>query len=117
MYETKYDLDDLESAISAAEFAKKLANEKYDGKLAVLINNAGANCVYYGTTKQNIEVNVGRNYICPHLLTEKLIPLLQKAATDDYKPRVSYLSSGGHIFGQIDPNRLLATPAKGGCTR
>jgi NAD(P)-dependent dehydrogenase (short-subunit alcohol dehydrogenase family) len=115
LYETKYDLNSLKSAVSAAEYATKLAADKYDGKIHVLVNNAGGCVPKYDTTEEGIEANVGRNYVAPHFLTEKLIPVLKKAAISTYKPRVVFVASIAHIEGtKLDPERLLNEPSTGG---
>ncbi|CAB9516979.1 Dehydrogenase [Seminavis robusta] len=115
MYEIKYDLDSLESATQAAMEAIKIATEKYDGKLHVLMNNAGAFYPTYGVTKEGVESNTGRNFLAPHVLTEKLLPALRKAATSTYKPRVVHVASLAHCCGQdFDPKRLVEAPAEGG---
>lgn len=115
LYETKYDLNSLKSAKSAADFAIKLAKEKYDGKLTVLVNNAGAACANAGLTEEGVETNTGRNHLCPFYLTELLIPILKAAATKDYKPRVVDVASMGHALGtDFEPKRLLDFPKQGG---
>lgn len=115
LYEIKYDLDSLDSAVSAAEAAIKIAEEKYNGKLCVLMNNAGAAYPNYGVSKEGVESNTGRNFLAPHLLTEKLLPSLRKAATDTYKPRVVHVASLAHCTGpDYDPKRMLEKPAEGG---
>lgn len=115
LYETKYDLNSLRSAKVAADYAVELAKEKYDGKLQVLVNNAGGVASAPSLTEEGIETNVGRNYICPHYLTELLIPTLKKASAQEYKPRVVHVASIAHMFGNdLDPNRLAEHPKEGG---
>lgn len=115
LYVVKYDLNSLESALSAAEEATKIAKENANGQLHVLMNNAGLLCANYGLTKEGVETNTGRNFLTPHLLTEKLVPALKQAATDTYKPRVVHVASLAHCSGQdFDPKRLLEIPTQGG---
>lgn len=115
LFETAFDLDSLATAKTAAQYVTKLAKEKYDGKLHVLLNNAGVVVGKPCLTKDGIEANVGRNFITVHHLTEQLLPVLKAAATPDYKPRVVDISSIVHIFGaDFLPKRLLEYPKLGG---
>jgi len=115
LYETMYDLDSLESAKSAADYVTKLAKEKYDGKLHVLLNNAGVTVGKPTLTKDGIEANVGRNFVTVHYLTDLLLPVMKKAATPDYKPRVVDVSSIAHAFGaDFSPASFLESPKQGG---
>ena len=115
LYETKFDLDSLESAKTAADFVSKLANEKYEGKLHVLLNNAGMVAANPVLTKDGFEANIGRNFMTVYYLTELLLPFLKKAATPDYKPRIVDAASIAHIFGvDFDPARLHEKPKQGG---
>ena len=115
MYETAFDLDSLQTAKSAADFVTKLAKEKYDGKLHVLLNNAGVACAKPILTKDGIEGNVGRNFLTVHYLTDLLLPVLKNAATPDYKPRIVDIASIAHIFGtDFDPTRLVEFPKQCG---
>jgi NAD(P)-dependent dehydrogenase (short-subunit alcohol dehydrogenase family) len=74
IYHAKYDLNDLTTALSVAEEATKISKEKNDGKLHVLVNNAGGAVPTYQLTKQDVEANVGRNFLAPYFLTEKMLP-------------------------------------------
>lgn len=115
LYHVAYDLDDLASAVSAAEATAKIAEDKFDGKLHVLVNNAGASVAQYQLTKQGVEANTGRNFLAPHLLTEKLLPLMKAAATSTYKPRCVFVASLGYCLTlDYDPQRLLEKPEEGG---
>merc|ERR1711976_556744 len=76
IYQVPFDLDDLTTAVSASKQIKDIA-EEYDNALHILVNNAGANIPDRQLTKQNIEVNTGRNFVAPHKLTAELMPLLR----------------------------------------
>ena len=115
LYQVQLDLNSLKSAVSAAEEASKIAKEDYGGKVHILINNAGVMAPKYEPTEDGIEPNVGRNFLAPHMLTDKLLPPLRAAATESYKPRIVFVASMAHAKGgDIDPDELVANPAKGG---
>ena len=118
IYQVPFDLDDLTTAVSASKQIKDIA-EEYDNALHILVNNAGANIPDRQLTKQNIEVNTGRNFVAPHKLTAELMPLLRTAAdVSDTKfvPRVVFVASIGHISGtDFDVKRFLKHPDEGGC--
>lgn len=115
LYETAYDLDALASAKKAADYVTKLAQEKYGGKLHVLLNNAGMVAAKPALTKDGMEANVGRNFVTVHYLTELLLPILKAAATPEYKPRIVDVASIAHIFGtDYLLDRLLEYPKQGG---
>jgi retinol dehydrogenase-12 len=80
------DLSDLKSVRRAAE--EYLASGR---PLDVLINNAGLAGVQ-GLTRDGFELTVGTNHLGPFLLTEKLLPLLQKSA----EGRVINVASRAH---------------------
>lgn len=117
LYQVSFDLDDLESAVSASKEIKSIANTSYNDAVHILVNNAGANIPTRGFTKQGIEVNTGRNYMSPHQLTRELMPLLQKASSgdNDFIPRVVFVASIGHISGiDFDAERFAKYPDEGG---
>jgi short-subunit dehydrogenase len=51
-------LNDLATAVSAAEEANKIAKQSFGSKIHILVNNAGASVPEYKLTKQNVEANV-----------------------------------------------------------
>jgi len=88
------ELDDLSSIkTSAEEFKKK------ETKLDVLWHNAGVSQPPLGSvSKQGCELQLATNCLGPFLLTQMLLPLLEKAASEsrDYSPgavRVVWTSS------------------------
>lgn len=94
-----YDADDLSTIASGADGVTQLAKDKYDGKCLVLVNNAGAVAPDYSTSKQGADSMLARNFLAPHLLTTRLMPLLKAVARSGYKPRVVNVSSMGHALG------------------
>ena len=105
----------LASVVQAAQDIQALVEENYNGKLPILIQNPSGVTVAYETTENGVEINVARNFVAPHVLTEKLLPCMQKAATESYKPRLILVSSVGHSQGtDFDPDRFLTMPDEGG---
>lgn len=120
IYQVLFDLDDLNTAVSASRQIKQIASsEEYGNALHILVNNAGGNTPDRKLTKQKIEVNTGRNFVAPHKLTLELMPLLRTAADisgTKFVPRVVFVASIGHISGiDFDVERFLKYPDEGGC--
>lgn len=85
----KLDLQDLSSVKSAAQtFSDK------EGKLDVLYNNAGVMAPPYQLTKDGIEGQIQTNHIGPFLLTNLLLPKLEKSND----PRIVITSSTAHTM-------------------
>lgn len=78
---------DLSDLAQSRKFALDLA--KSLGELDVLINNAGVFLASETRTKEGLDVRFAVNYFAPILLTEALLPLLEKSKD----PRVINLSS------------------------
>ncbi|KAL1410288.1 hypothetical protein Q8F55_004294 [Vanrija albida] len=85
---------DLDSLASVRKGAEEIAAK---GQLDILINNAAVMMTPYGKTSDGFETQFGTNYIAPWLLTNLLLPNLLKSA----HPRVVFVSSMGHQFGDI----------------
>lgn len=64
----------------------------------VLVNNAGAYITSSRQTADGFEMSIGANTLGPILLTELLLPALEKS--DD--GRIVHLASMGHLGGNID---------------
>ncbi|MBR9920831.1 MAG: SDR family NAD(P)-dependent oxidoreductase [Bacteroidetes bacterium] len=88
-------LIDLSSLDSVRAFAESFLAE-YD-KLDLLINNAGIMIPPYSKTEDGFESQMGANYFGHFLLTNLLLPLLNKTAG----ARVVTLSSNAHRNGKI----------------
>jgi NAD(P)-dependent dehydrogenase (short-subunit alcohol dehydrogenase family) len=85
---------DLGSLASVRAFASK-----WEGRIDVLVNNAGVMAVPFARTVDGFESHLGTNFLGPFALTGLLLPQV----TD----RVVTLSSGVHRMGRID----LADPS------
>ncbi|KAJ7766131.1 NAD-P-binding protein [Mycena metata] len=72
----------------------------YPEPLHVLINNAASPGGKYKLTVDNLEDQMATDHIGPFLLTKLLAPKLLAARTTSYTPRVVYVSSEAHQFGQ-----------------
>lgn len=92
------DLASLDSIRAAA----KEANGRFD-KIDLLINNAGVMACPLSRTADGFEMQFGTNHLGHFLLTNLLMPLVEKGTT----PRIVNLSSRGHHIDQVhfdDPN-------------
>lgn len=90
-------LDDIDSAkIAAREVSKVLI----DGKLDVLINNAGIMAVPYSETKQGVESQFGTNHIGHFALTQGLISNIAAAGPE---ARVINITSDGYKIAKFKP--------------
>ncbi|MFN2098899.1 SDR family NAD(P)-dependent oxidoreductase [Altererythrobacter sp. MF3-039] len=92
------DLASLDSVRAAA----KEASERF-GKLDLLINNAGVMACPKGKTADGFERQFGTNHLGHFLLSNLLVPLLEKGNA----PRIIALSSRAHFSSPVhleDPN-------------
>ncbi|MBX7501611.1 SDR family NAD(P)-dependent oxidoreductase [Qipengyuania sp. YG27] len=92
------DLASLDSVRAAA----KEANERFEN-IDLLINNAGVMACPLGRTADDFEMQFGTNHLGHFLLTNLLMPLVEKGS----EPRIVNLSSRGHHIDQMhfdDPN-------------
>ncbi|NNC72637.1 MAG: SDR family NAD(P)-dependent oxidoreductase [Sphingomonadaceae bacterium] len=86
---------DLASLDSVRECAEA-ANAKYE-KIDLLINNAGVMACPQGETADGFEMQFGTNHVGHFLLTNLLMPLVEKGDN----PRIVNLSSRGHHFDTV----------------
>lgn len=115
LYCVPLDLDDLLSVQKAADDVKTIASQSYANKIHVLVNNAGAVCPTYETTRQGVEANCGRNFLAPHYFTELLMGKLKAAATSTFKPRCTFVASLAYCTTMdMDPKALIEHPEQGG---
>ena len=87
------DLASLDSVRKAAAEA----NERFD-KIDLLINNAGVMACDQATTADGFEMQFGTNHVGHFLLTNLLMPLVEKGD----RPRIVNLSSRGHHIAPVD---------------
>ena len=92
---------DLASLDSIREAAQD-ANSRFE-KIDILINNAGVMAPPLERTADGFELQFGTNHLGHFLLTNMLVPLVEKGE----RPRIVNLSSRGHHFDHVhldDPN-------------
>lgn len=87
------DLASLDSIRAAAAEA----NERFD-KIDLLINNAGVMACDKAQTADGFEMQFGTNHLGHFLLTNLLMPLVEKGD----RPRIVNLSSRGHHIAPVD---------------
>ncbi|MEU8419186.1 oxidoreductase [Amycolatopsis japonica] len=90
----RLDLADLDSVREAAKKVEELT----DGKLDVLVNNAGVMATPRGHTKDGFETQFGTNHLGHAVLTWLLMPSLRGG----WEPRVVTLSSVAATGARID---------------
>lgn len=92
--------------LNSLENTNKAANQIADryGNLDVLINNAGLFAKTKQLTADGFEQQFGVNYLGHFLLTQKLLPVLEKSA----QARIVHLASIAHWAGSIKPNKFRA---------
>lgn len=114
LFKVHYDPNSLKSVQQAALDVKNIAVH-YNDQVSMLLHNPSGVTVAYQLDESGVEINLGRNFVATHVLTQQLLPLLKAAATPAQKPRIVYVTSVGHCQGNdFDPHRFLATPEEGG---
>ncbi len=90
--------------LSSFESIQQLASQfqATHDQLDVLINNAGLFTSQLEHTKEGFEMQFGVNHLGHFLLTQLLLPSLQKAE----KARLVNVASHGHYYGTIDFDNL-----------
>ncbi|KXN71258.1 NAD(P)-binding protein [Conidiobolus coronatus NRRL 28638] len=97
----KLDLNSLECVV---EFVKNF--KALNLKLDLLINNAAIMMTPYQLTKDNIESQIGVNFVSHLLLTNDLIPLLNENAKI-----INLSSTASFNFNEIDMNQITNAEA------
>lgn len=90
------------ASLASVRAAAKEANRRFD-KIDLLINNAGVMAPPLGRTVDGFETQFGTNHLGHFLLTNLLMPLIEKGD----RSRIVNLSSRGHHLDQVhfdDPN-------------
>jgi len=96
-----FDLADLHSV---SDYTKRALDA--DRPIDVLLNNAGVMACPLMRTKQGFEQQIGVNHLGHYLLTNNLLPLLEKSATTHQDARIINVASSAHYPGTIDFNDL-----------
>lgn len=92
----KYYIADFSSQKSVRELAEQVKRD-YD-KIDVLINNAGCVVPDFQLTEDGLEKTIATNHFAYFILTNELLPLVQKS---DYA-RIVNVASGSHYQGKVD---------------
>jgi NAD(P)-dependent dehydrogenase (short-subunit alcohol dehydrogenase family) len=98
---------DLSSLESVRACAKSLTTRLQDHGVDILVNNAGVMTCPLTRTAEGYELQLGTNHLGHFLLTNLLLPLLERAAAGSGNARVVTVSSLAHEQGRIhweDPN-------------
>ncbi|OAL53079.1 NAD(P)-binding protein, partial [Pyrenochaeta sp. DS3sAY3a] len=96
------DLDSLDSVRKGAQ----VFLTKSQGKLNVVIGNAGIMATPYTLTKDGFESQFGTCHLAHFLLFHLLKPALLASATQDYPSRYVSVSSSGHSYGTVNLDDL-----------
>jgi NAD(P)-dependent dehydrogenase (short-subunit alcohol dehydrogenase family) len=75
--------------------------ERYD-RLDILVNNAGVFRMEVGETQDGLEMTMGVNYFGPFLLTNLLLPFLDRSA----EGRIVNVSSDAYRMGKLDIDEI-----------
>lgn len=86
---------DLSSLASVAAAAERIAADY--GRLDLLINNAGVMAPPRTLSSDGLELQFAVNHLGHHLLTCRLLPLMQAQAD----PRIVMVTSGAQYFGRL----------------
>lgn len=71
-------------------------------KIHVLVNNAGAVYMERSVTADRLETTLQVNHLGPYLLTRRLLPAIERAASPDRASRIVNVSSMVHAQAKID---------------
>ncbi|KAJ7153881.1 hypothetical protein C8R43DRAFT_442964 [Mycena crocata] len=102
--------------LSSLAGVRKAATEvnTYSEPLHVLIHNAAATIGPFKVTVDNLESQFATDHVGPFLLTKLLTTKLLASATAEYTPRVVFVASGAHAFGNgVDFDSIEHPSAKG----
>lgn len=91
------DYEDLQTIQNAAQEIK----ETYDS-MDILVHNAGIHSTQRLHSRQGYELSFAVNYLASFLLTQHMIPLLEKG----HQPEILFVNSEGHRFGNVELNDL-----------
>ncbi|MFJ7268739.1 oxidoreductase [Streptomyces sp. NPDC099050] len=94
---------DLADLSSVREFAAAYGRRRGPGTLDLLVNNAGVMALPYGRTADGFETQFGVNHLGHFALTGLLLPRLLDAPPG---ARIVNVSSGFHVFGDVDHEDL-----------
>lgn len=97
------DLSSLKAVDRLVDEVTAILRETSDGRLDVLLNNAGCVRDWYTATEDGYEMQFAVNYLAGYGLTRRLLPCLEKSAI----ARVLTVSSASHRGTRIHWNDLM----------
>ena len=92
------DLSSQKQVRDAAAKISSFVNSRYNGKIDVLVNNAGTFSGWYRATEDGYELQFAVNHLAPFLLTNLLLPELRASG----KGKIITVSSGSHYHTKIN---------------
>jgi NAD(P)-dependent dehydrogenase (short-subunit alcohol dehydrogenase family) len=92
------DLSSQKQVRDAAARITSIADTRYNGKIDVLINNAGTFSDWYRATEDGYELQFAVNHLAPFLLTNLLLPKLRVSE----EGKIITVSSGSHYHTKIN---------------
>lgn len=101
-------LMDLNSLASVRNFAAEFLKAS-EGKLNILINNAGVMATPEGTTEDGFETQFGTNHLAHFLLFQLLKPALLSSSTPSFNSRVVAVSSLAHRYNEPKLSNIMLT--------
>ncbi len=105
------DLSSLDQVRKAAEEIISLIDERYNGRIDVLVNNAGTFSDWYIATEDGYEMQFAVNYLSHFLLTNLLISRIGNSeaggGNNSGIGRVLNLSSGSHYHTRMHWNDIM----------
>ncbi|KAH7388657.1 hypothetical protein BKA66DRAFT_415164 [Pyrenochaeta sp. MPI-SDFR-AT-0127] len=99
---------DLNSLASVRKFAAEFLKAS-NGKLNILINNAGVMATPEGTTEDGFETQFGTNHLAHFLLFQLLKRALLSSSTPSFNSRVVAVSSLAHRYNAPNLSNIMLT--------
>lgn len=96
------DLSDIRKTNLAIESIKKIVEDKYDGKIDILMNIAGIVSSGLHLNDDGNEITFATNHLSVFMLTKAMIPYLEKSLD----PRILVVSSLSHYRARINFNNI-----------
>lgn len=96
------DLSDIRKTNLAIESIKKVVEDKYDGKIDILMNIAGIVSSGLHLNDDGNEITFATNHLSVFMLTKAMIPYLEKSLD----PRILVVSSLSHYRARINFNNI-----------
>ncbi|KAF7299494.1 Short-chain dehydrogenase/reductase family protein [Mycena indigotica] len=99
---------DLSSLAAVRQAAVEI--NAYTESLHVVVHNAAAPIARYKRTVDGLENQIAVAHVGPFLLTKLILPKVLASTSETYTPRVVFVASSAHKYGQGVNLELLKTP-------